>query len=341
MTCLIAVAISGTAGCGEQAPVAAPPAAEAVESSLMPEATVSDDNGTAYALLKGQSPTALRVTNSSDHEVYANLVLGLPPASAPSGCSDLGVQIVSVAEPHLRFESSVKGKTVAFAGPEGVNDKGAYLMAPGETITYRPQTFSCFENQTCTPALTANFFFTEGFNGTVTGNNGCGGAGSRYPNATNLAEASLNFSANGAKGASCPNADDTDISAVNGVNAKLAIDTGDAGTGLPWPVATRTAENGEMGTNTNRPGVFGWAATNCVNPMGYPNPTTGCAAPVDAPLAGRDLCDHPNTAIAYGSRVYCAETSQQQTCNNQRPAFTTGGTVKITYKGQIAPKNSR
>lgn len=292
-----------------------------------------------YHLQSGQAPTTLTVTNATNNQIYVNLVLGQPPATAPANCNDLGTQVTSISDPNLKFNSSLTNKTVAFSGPPGVTTKGAYLMDAGETITYVPQTFPCFGGQSCTPAITANFFFTEGFNGTTTGNNGCGGANSSYPNATNLAEMSLNFSANGAVGSTCPNADDTDISAVNGVNATLAIDTTDAGAGQAWPVATSNAENKALGQNTNSPGVFGWAATNCTNPEGFPNPSASCAAPVDAPLAVNGACNPPNTLIGFNGKQYCAETSGSGICNNQRAAFNTGGTVKVTYKGQIAPSS--
>lgn len=293
-----------------------------------------------HALIGGQSPTGLTVTNSTTAQVYANLILGQPAAAPLQGCT-AGKQITSISDQNLQFSSSA-GKTITFSGPSGVSTKGAYLMDPGETITYIPKKFPCFNGQTCTPALTANFFFTDGFNGTANGNNGnngCGGTGTTYPNATNLAELSINFGANGAVGSTCANADDTDISAVNGVNATLKIDTTDPGTGAAWPSATSVAENKALGENTNSPGVFGWAATNCTNPQGFPNPTKLCAAPVDAPLAVNGTCPSPNTLITGPTGTqYCAQTSQAGTCNNQRAAFNTGGTIKVTYKGQIAPQ---
>lgn len=301
----------------------------------------STQTSTDYHLAQGQSPTALTVHNASKGAVYANLVLGQPPSSPPANCTSLGTQIESINDSKLNFSSSVSGKSVSFTGPSGVTTKGAYLMDAGETITYNPQTFSCFQKQKCTPALTANFFFTEGFNGTTEGNNGCGGTGTTYPNATNLAEASLNFGANGATGSTCANADDTDISAVNGVNAVLSINTTDAGSGQAWPSATSIAKNKALGENTNRPGVFGWAATNCTNPSGYPNPTSQCAGPVDAPAASNGACTAPNTLITGpGGSQFCAQTSSSGTCNNQRAAFNTGGTIKITYHHQIAPKTT-
>lgn len=328
---LYAIALFAVAGGGFLIPGSANAATDATTDTT---ANTSKN----YHLMPTQSPTALTVTNTTKKKVYVNLVLGQPPASPPANCSNLGKQITSITESNLKFKSSIARKTVAFSGPPGVTTKGAYLMAAGETITYVPQTFACFNKQKCTPALTANFFFTEGFNGTSTGNNGCGGAGTTYPNATNLAETSLNFSANGAVGSTCANADDTDISAVNGVNAILAVNTTSAGTGTPWPAATSIALNKALGKNVNNPGVFGWAATNCTNPQGFPNPSSACAAPKDAPLAVNGVCASPMTLITGPNGTkYCAETSATGICNNQRAAFNTGGTVKIAYKGQIAP----
>ncbi|GAB2182258.1 hypothetical protein DLREEDagrD3_24810 [Denitratisoma sp. agr-D3] len=320
-----------------------------VIGGLAAEAALAQDVAQKnYHLVSGQTPTVLTVTNGSKKAVYANLVLGQPPTSNPPGCSNLGTQVTSVShlsngQPNLEFKSSVSGKKVRFVGPKGVTTKGAYRMSAGETITYVPRTFPCFSGKTCTPAMTFNFFFTDGFNGTSTGNNGCGGAGTTYPNATNLAEGSINFSANGAVGSvsgpTCANADDTDISAVNGVNATLSVNTQSHGKGAAWPKGTRIALNGLLGSNANQPGVFGWAATNCTNAQGFPNPSTQCAAPVDAPKAQNGVCPPPTTLITGPDGTqYCAQTSASGTCNNQRAAYNTGGTIKIVYKGQIAPK---
>jgi len=292
-------------------------------------------SATSYYIQPQQSPTSLTVTNATKQKVYANLILGQPPTSLPPKCSNLGKQITSIKDTNLKFKSS-KGKLVTFSGPPNVTTKGAYQMDANETITYIPQTFTCFGDHKCTPAISANFFFTKGFNGTTTGNNGCGGKDTTYPNATNLAELSLNFSANSAVGTQCANADDTDISLVNGVNATLQINTRDAGNGQAWPAATSIAENKKLGKNANQPGVFGWAATTCTGTQGFPNPSKICAPPHNAPKAVAGACTPPNSLISGPKGTqYCAETSASGTCNNQRAAFNTGGTVKITFKGLI------
>lgn len=285
-------------------------------------------------LRDGHHPTVVTITNQTNESVYLNLVLGQPPATPPTGCISQGTQIVSIEDPRLRFKSST-GNTVAFTGPPNVVTKGAYQMAPKETITYEPDVFDCLQADVaakkCTPSFSGNVFFTRSVNGTTTGNNGCGGAGTEYPNATNLAEFSVNFSANGATGAQCPNPDTTDISAVNGVNATIHM----AMSGAGWPTAS--AENGALGQNGSTAGVFGWAATNCTNTAGYPNPSKLCKAPVNAPRAENGSCD-PASALITGpdGMQYCGQLNAANTCNNQRPNNVTGGTVAITYKGPIA-----
>ena len=280
--------------------------------------------------------TGVTITNASNASVYANMVSGQPPASPPAGCTSLGTQIVSLTDANLVFTSSVAGKTVAFTPVSGVTDKGSYQMDKGETITYVPQTTACGQSS-CSPAVTFNYFFTTGNTG-FSNNNGC--SNSAFPNATNLAEASINFGINGSVGTTCANADDTDISAVNGVNAILKVTT--AGSG--WPAATSTAQNGPLGQNANKPGVFGWAATNCSGSSanaGYPNPSATCAAPQNAPRApaGSDpMCATPG-GLTYAPIVgpdgtkYCDERSDAGTCNNQRSAYVTGGNVQIAYLG--------
>lgn len=279
-----------------------------------------------YGLQAKQSPTGLTVTNATHGPIYANLTLGQPPTSLPKDCDNLGTLIISVTDPELRFTS--KRKTITFVGPKGDATKGAYLMEPGETITYDPTTFTCFGAQTCAPGVAGNFFFSQE-NGTTRGNNGCGGAGTEFPNATTLAEYAINLSANGASGARCADADTTDISAINGINATITIHTSEVG----WPIPNAT--NGFFGTNSYLPGVFGWAATNCNNDSGYPNPSPSCKAPVNAPRpneAGK--CPQPNAEITGPDGTkYCAEINPNNNCNNQRTAFTTGGTVEIVFKG--------
>lgn len=304
----------------------------AIAATMLPGLSPAQ-SGTPNSLKSGATATGVTVTNTSGKAVYANLVLGQPPATPPPGCSNLGTQIVSLTDSRLAFTSSVAGKTVSFTPVPGVSDKGSYAMAAGETITYTPQTFACASAQ-CSAAVTFNFFFTPSDDG-FSDNNGCGNR--VFPDATNLAEASINFGVNGSVGAACANADDTDISAVNGVNAILKVATSGPG----WPAATGTAQNGLLGSNANKPGVFGWAATNCSGTQanaGYPNPSAACAAPKKAPLAKGSPagCKTPG-GLSYApitapdGTQYCDERSDAGTCNNQRGAYITGGNIQITY----------
>jgi len=283
------------------------------------------------------TPTNITVTNNTSSSVYATLVLGQPPTVNPPNCSNLGQQIQSIADKRLVFTSSVSGKTVSFTPQAtGITTKGWYKMAAKETIKYVPQTFTC-GSSTCSPAVTFNFFFTAAsYNGSP--NNGCGGS-TTFPNATNLAEASINFGINGSSGTGCANADATDISAVNGINASLALSL----SGGSWPFTT--AANGNFGTNANKQGVYGWAATNCVNSAGYPNPSATCAPPAKAPRAVNGKCTTPG-GTSYAPITdpttniqYCAEISDTSTkypqglCVSQRPGGVTGGTIAITFNG--------
>lgn len=288
-------------------------------------------------VVQAAPPTAVSVTNGSPNPTFANLVLGQPPSAPPAKCTSLGEQIKSIADSRLVFTSSIAGKKLVFTPQNtGITTKGYYRLAAGETITYQPTSFSCSTGN-CSPAVTFNFFFTpRKYNGEP--NNGCGGS-SVFPDATNLAEASVNFGISGAVGAGCANADAADISAVNGINAALALEM----TGKSWPF--RTGSNRIFGKNANRLGVYGWGATNCVNNAGYPNPTRSCAAPNRAPRGRAGGCATPD-GVPYDTIVdpttklrYCDERSDasasypQGQCVSQRPGKVTGGAVAVTFNG--------
>jgi hypothetical protein len=295
-------------------------------------------------------PTAITVKNATQDAVYANLVLGQPPISNPPNCTYLGRQIGTISDTRLVFATNKphKPQKVKFTPQNvGIKTQGYYLMAPGERITYHPTTFAC-TNSTgkCSPAVTFNFFFTKTkYDGSP--NNGCMNA--RFPNATNLAEASVNFGINdyrnvkGATDGLCANSDATDISIVNGVNARIELDMTESKGAKPsntWPYYQ--AENNPLGQNANRVGVFGWAATNCTNSDGYPNPSANCSAPLSAPRAKDGVC-HTRGGVSYTPIIdpnnaqdqYCAEISDESHnfCNIQRTGNVTGGMIAITFKG--------
>ena len=279
------------------------------------------------------TPTNITVINASDAAVYANLTLGQPPTKLPANCTDLGQQIVSIADPRLVFTSSIPDQNVSFTPQTpGTTDKGYYQLAAGETITYQPQTFQCSAG-TCSPAVSYNFLFTPNvYAGSP--NNGCGGSAT-FPNSSNIGEASVNFGINDSVGSGCANADSTDISAVSGINSSLGIVV----TGGSWP-QTVPRRNRWFGNNANLPGVFGWAATNCVNSGGFQNPGAGCPAPNAAPVPVNGQCTTPGGTsyppISFaGAPSYCDERSDLSSnyCLNQRTAYVTGGTVAITFTG--------
>jgi hypothetical protein len=281
------------------------------------------------------TPTAMTVTNSSSEAVYMNLVLGQTPCALPANCMGLGTWIQLINDPNLVFTSSVPNKTVTFTPwTPNVMDEGYYQLAAGETITYQPQTFPCAAG-TCSPYFQSTIFFTpDVYNGTP--NNGCGGS-TVFPNATSVAETTINPALSGSAGTGCANADTADISAVNGINAFLTLNL----TGASWPFSS--IANGEFGTNANKSGVYGWAATGCTNDANYPNPANNCAAPNNAPQApASGQCTTPGGTqyqpISYdGGTSYCPELSDKQTCQSQRTGGVTGGIVALTFNSFYNP----
>jgi hypothetical protein len=170
--------------------------------------------------------------------------------------------------------------------------KGTFVIGPGVGVEYS-------SGKDC--SFIGNITFGKSFSV----NPGCGS--SVYPNATNIAEFTLNTVG-----------ETVDISAVNGVNASLKYTL--AG-GADWlsndesvdPI--RTISNRGMGQNMDIPGVFGWAADNCTESGDPPNPKPNCKAPLDAKSP---------------------EVSKKARCNVQRTASSpVGGTVLLAFKGFI------
>jgi hypothetical protein len=284
------------------------------------------------------TPTNTTVTNASSAPVYANLTLGQPPTTPPANCTNLGQQIRFITDPRLTFTSSINNQNITFTPQNpGATELGYYQLAPGETITYQPQTFQCPAGGTCSPAVTFNFLFTPNvYNGSP--NNGCGGS-TVFPNSSTIAEASINFGMNGSAGSGCASADATDISAVNGINSSLGIVVTGGSWNPPGPAANRW-----FGKNANLAGVYGWAATNCTNSAGFPNPAPSCPAPNAAPVPTNGQCVTPggtsySPISAPGGPSYCDERSDASPnfpmgqCVIQRPSNVTGGTVAVTFTG--------
>jgi len=172
---------------------------------------------------------------------------------------------------------------------DGTFLKGSVVIGPGASLAFDSGDRSFSGNIAFGPTFT---------------DMGCGG-GACYPNATNLAEFTLNYPG-----------ETVDISNVNGTNAFIEYQLAD---GAVWtdnvssdPVASFA--NKVIGQNANIPGVYGWQATTCTGNGNPPNPIPGCPAPNDVPPA--------------------AELSSSGMCNVQRAgdaAF--GGTVTINFNG--------
>nr|MBI3614734.1 IPT/TIG domain-containing protein [Nitrospirota bacterium] len=182
--------------------------------------------------------------------------------------------------------------------PVGIQDlQGIFILAGNSSVSYNSGTSS----------FSGNVAF-----GPTSWGRGCGNpaAGACYPNSTNLAEFTLNYS---------QGMETVDISDVNGANAAISINfTGSN----QW--------NNNSGDNnvTNIPsvlplsafaqqsGVYGWQATNCINvvlPVPNGPPSNICAAPVNNPGAPQ------------------LQTNAQ--CNIQRGVGVSGGTVEIVFNG--------
>jgi len=173
--------------------------------------------------------------------------------------------------------------------PDGTNLKGQFSLGPNASVSFNSgsQSFS------------ANFAFGPTFAAI-----GCGGSAC-YPNATNLAEFTLNFPG-----------ETVDISNVNGTNAfiEFQLSGGPTWTDNVSPDPVTDFANKDIGQNANIPGVYGWQATTCTGNANPPNPVAGCPAPNNAPAM--------------------SELSSTSLCNVQRAGDAGfGGTVTILFNG--------
>src|SRR5262245_8998513 len=172
---------------------------------------------------------------------------------------------------------------------DGTFLKGSVIIGPGAALSFDSGDRSFSGNIAFGPTFT---------------DMGCGG-GACYPNATNLAEFTLNYPG-----------ETVDISNVNGTNAFIAyeLDGGATWTDNVSPNPVTSFANNPIGQNANISGVYGWQATTCTGNANPPNPVAGCPAPKDAPAM--------------------SELSATSLCNVQRAgdaAF--GGTVTINFNG--------
>lgn len=237
-------------------------------------------SGTSLA----QGGTTLKITNGSAAAVPVQVALG-----AGNGISTLD-QLPSSWGP-------------LYPDPSAPTQQGIFFLAAGSSVEFNSgsQTFS------------GNIAFGPTFT-----SRGCGSSASLpnpcYPDASSLAEFSLNMGSG--------NAEAVDISGVNGTNALLTLNFSGQGTNNQWNDGSFSGANPNVTQISNQPittwtspvGVYGWQATNCVNIVDpIPNPTANCPAPVEASAA---------------------QLQANAQCNIQRNVGApTGGTVEVVFNG--------
>lgn len=173
--------------------------------------------------------------------------------------------------------------------PDGTGLKGTFTLGPNAAVDFNSGNRS----------FSGNFAFGPTFAAM-----GCGGS-QCYPNATNLAEFTINHPG-----------ETVDISNVNGTNAfiEFKLDGGPPWTDNVSPSPIASFANKDIGQNANIPGVYGWQATTCTGNANPPNPVNGCPAPNNGPGT--------------------AELSSSQLCNVQRAGNASfGGDVTINFNG--------
>ena len=226
-----------------------------------------------------QSGTTLQITNSTSGSVPVQITLG----------SSFGINNIS------QLPSSWN----VTASPAGSATQGLITLAGNSSVSFSSGTNS----------FSGNIAFGPTFNGRGCGNSA---ANACYPNATTLAEFTLNMPG-----------ETVDISGVNGTNAIIAINLSGQTSGNQWNDGSFKGANTNITKIANQPitswspvpGVYGWQGTNCttvVLPVPNGPPSNLCAAPVSAPSAPQ-LQPNPQ-------------------CNIQRSG-PTGGTVQIVFTG--------
>lgn len=242
-----------------------------------------------------QRGTTLEIVNDTTQTVQVLLTLGSPPKGNPYN------QITDVRD--------LRGWNVV---PEGTDFlKGKFILRSGIKHALR---FNSGNR-----SLSGNFAFGPTFKAMGAGSNRRNAC---YPNATNLAEFTLNQPG-----------ETVDFSNVNGSNARIAMKLGgSAWDNGSWQGASSnvTRISDEQPINApwlQPPGVYGWQATNCttvVLPVPNGPPSNLAPAPRNAPNAPQ------------------LQTNPQ--CNIQRSG-PGGGTVLIVFGGYHAnsapPPNCR
>jgi hypothetical protein len=228
------------------------------------------------AVAKASPGTTVTVTNDTPNPVPVMVTLGI---------GHFGITNINQLPWHIRPE------------PANSTTQGIFLLPGKSSVSFNSGSKSFSGNIAFGPTFTAR-------------GQGNSGPNACYPNATNLAEFTLNQPG-----------ETVDISRVNGSNAKIAINFKN---GSPWndgagknKNVSEVADVAPISTWLPSPGVYGWQATNCVNvvpPVPNGPPSNLAPAPVNAP-----------------SKPQLQAKAQ---CNIQRPGnVQSGGTVQIVFKG--------
>lgn len=230
----------------------------------------------ANSLAQSGNGTTLKVTNDTANPVPVMVTLGI---------GNFGITNINQLPWHIKSQ------------PAGSATQGLFLLPAHGSVSFNSGSKSFSGNIAFGPTFTAR-------------GQGNSAPNACYPNATNLAEFTINQPG-----------ETVDISRVNGANAKMAINFDGApawndGAGGNAKVV-RIADILPITRWTSPEGVYGWQATDCVDvKLPVPNgpPSNLAPAPVNAP----------------GSPQLQAKAQ----CNIQRPGnVPTSGTVQIVYSG--------
>ncbi len=223
-----------------------------------------------------QTGTTLVVTNNTSSDVPVLITLGA------------GYGIANVNQLPADWNVSVQAPL-----------KGMFTLGASRSVHFNSGTRSFSGNIAFGPTFTAM---------------GCGStaANSCYPNATNLAEFTLNMPG-----------ETVDLSGVNGTNAMIVVNFKNGPGDSRWNDGEGGNRNVRMISNQAIsgwqpvPGVYGWQGTNCTFSYQPPNPMANCPSPKNAPTASQ------------------LQTRAQ--CNIQRQEYApTGGVVQIVFTGWAA-----
>jgi hypothetical protein len=225
-----------------------------------------------------QGGTTLEVTNNSSAAIPVMITLGA------------GYGISNVNQLPASWNVTPYGTTVT---------KGSFTLPANGSVSFNSGTQS----------FSGNISFGPTFN-----NTGCGNAAANacYPNATVLAEFTLNMTG-----------ETVDISGVNGTNAALTINFKGQTSSNQWGDGqgnnnVTSIANAAIGSWKPVPGVYGWQGTTCTGNYNPPNPTGNCPAPVNRPTSSQ------------------LQTLNQ--CNIQRIGTApTGGTVQVVFNSWTTP----